>query len=334
MKDIRLIGVGNALVDIEYKISEELLHQLEVTKGAMALIDVERRTEIAKKLKNLDAHLCSGGSVANSIIAFAQFGGKGAFSSILGNDAEGRFYADEFAALDIELQAPFIDGEHTGTCTVLVTPDSERTLNTTLAVNELYSRDNISESLIAASRWLYIEGYKLTSEQGFEAADVAAFYAKRHDTQIAVTCSDSFVVDFFGDRLRHILRDADLVFSNENEAMKLTSTGNADEAFAALCAEHPAAIVTMSDRGSHVAWDGRTERIPAYPVKPVDATGAGDMYAGAFFYGILHGHALAYAGRLASFAASRIVSQMGARLKESHLQVKESLLNTAERADG
>ncbi len=323
------MGIGNALVDIEYRVTDAELEAFGVTKGSMTLTDPARQHEMITALGDRDAHRSSGGSVANSVIAFAQFGGTAAFSSLLGRDPFGDFYAGEFRDLGIHLSADSISGDTTGTCLVLITPDSERTLNTTLAVNTQFSRDHVNEQVIKQSEWLYIEGYKLTDDTGAEAVDMAAFYARKHGTNIAVSCSDAFIVHVFGDRLRSLLKQTDLIFCNEVEAKALAEEEDADLAARALRSRLPNVVMTMGDQGSRISWNGHDCEIPAYQVSPVDTTGAGDMFAGAFLYGVLHRYHPEHAGRLASYASAQVVAQYGARLKANHLEVRDSVLSTA-----
>lgn len=329
MKKILLTGLGNALMDLEYKVSDEELAAFGVEKGGMTLTDAERQREMIQALGPRDAHHCSGGSAANTIIAFAQFGGSAAYCSILGDDHYGSYYASEFRDMGILLSAQHVPGETTGSCLVLITPDSERTLNTTLAVNQHFTRQHVQEEVIAASHWLYIEGYKLTDDNGAEAVDVALYYAKKHGTNVAVSCSDGFIVDVFGDRLRSVLRNTHLVFANEREASALAGEESVDAAYAKLASDFSHVVVTKGANGSRVRWGGVESHAPAYAVDAVDATGAGDMYAGAFLYGVLHGHHPEHAARLASYASSRVVAQYGARLKASHIEVRDTILTTA-----
>lgn len=329
MKNILLTGIGNALVDIEFNVSEEELQAFDVPKGAMTLTDASRQLEIIAGLDHREQHRSSGGSVANSIIAFAQFGGSAAFSSLLGDDAFGRFYTDEFEQLGVSLHAQIVRGVSTGSCLVLITPDHERTLNTTLGVNVQFNRKNIEEQLIANSEWLYLEGYKLTEEEGADAIEVAAFYARKHGTNVAFSCSDTFIVSEFSDRLESLLTSTDLIFCNEREGCSLAGEENADDAYKALASRYSNIVFTMGAEGSKLKWNGQHCHIPAYTIPVVDTTGAGDMYAGAFLYGVLHRQHPEYAGRLASYAAAQVVGQYGARLKANHIDIRDSILHTA-----
>ena len=329
MKNILLTGIGNALVDLEYRVTDAELANFGVNKGAMTLTEPSRQHDMIQALGERDVHRCSGGSAANTIIAFAQFGGSAAYASLLGADHFGNFYASEFKDLGIVLNAEQVSGATTGSCLVLITPDSERTLNTTLAINTDFSPRHVDENLIKASEWVYIEGYKLTDDNGAEAVDHALFYAKKHDTRVAISCSDGFIIDVFGDRLRTVLQRADLVFCNEREGTGLAQTDSVHDAYNYLVATYPNAVLTAGAEGSRVRWNGLDAQIPAYKVQPVDTTGAGDMYAGAFLYGVLHRHHPEHAGRLASYASAQVVAQYGARLRASHIDVRDTVLANA-----
>ncbi|MBI2793955.1 MAG: adenosine kinase [Ignavibacteria bacterium] len=329
MKNTLLTGIGNALVDIEFNVTEEELQAFDVPKSTMTLTGASRQSEIIASLNHREQHKSSGGSVANSIIAFAQFGGSAAFCSLLGDDTFGRFYTDEFNELGVTLNAHVASGLPTGSCLVLITPDRERTMITTLGVNIQFSRKNVDEQLIAQSEWLYIEGYKLSEEEGADAIEIAAFYARKHGTNIAVSCSDTFIVNEFGDRLESLLSSTDLIFCNEREGRSLANEENADDAYMALASRYRNIVFTMGAAGSKLKWNGKECDIPAYAIPVVDTTGAGDMYAGAFLYGVLHRQHPEFAGRLASYAAAQVVGQYGARLKANHIEIRDSILRTA-----
>lgn len=326
MSKVLLTGIGNALVDIEFSVTEAEFAVFGVDKGTMTLTDPKRQTELLDLLANKEPRQSSGGSVANSVIAFAQFGGRSGFMSVLGSDSLGQFYAQEFKDLNIVLCADFVTSADTGSCIVLITPDAERTMNTTLAANLLYHHRMINEDVIKNSEWLLLEGYKLTEEDGAEALEAATFLARKHGVQVAVSCSDKFVVDVFADRMAGILRHADMVFCNELEACALAREEDPELAYRSLKSRFKNLALTRGTKGSAIHWYGTEAHIPAYAVETTDTTGAGDMYAGAFLYGALHGYRTEHAGRLASYAAAQVVSQYGARLKANHLVIRDSIL--------
>lgn len=315
-KNLHLFGLGNALVDVQLQVDEDAFSHLNLRKGGMALVDAAQQKEILDRFLHLEAFKCSGGSAANTVIAFAQFGGKAAYGTRLGKDDNGSFYASEFQNLGIELHADLMENEHTGTCLVLITPDAERTLNTSLAVNTSFTKEHVSEDAIRRAEWMYIEGYKFSEESGAEAIDHAMYYAKKYDTKIAVTFSDAFIVQYFSEGLRKAVASADLIFCNEVEAQAFTGTGNSEEAFRALREAAPNVALTLGEKGSKVHVQGRSWDIPSVPVTPVDTTGAGDIYAAGFLYGITHNHTPEQAGILGATAAAKVISQLGARLHD------------------
>ncbi len=329
MRTIQLTGIGNALVDVEFNVSEAELASFGVTKGAMTLTEPQRQAEILSALSVQPVHQSSGGSVANSLIAFAQFGGSACFLSVVGNDNMGSFYTSEFSDLNIKLVADALPGLPTGSCIVLITPDGERTLNTTLGANVTYGRHALDEQVLRNSEWLLLEGYKLTEESGAEALEVAAFTAKRNNRHVAISCSDGFIVNVFSDRLNALLQYADMIFCNEVEACALVGEENANEAFRSLKSRFRGVALTRGTNGSLVHWYGKDAVIPAFAVDTIDTTGAGDMYAGAFLYAVLHGHSVEHAGRLASYSSAQVVKQFGARLRTSHIEVRDTVLQHA-----
>jgi sugar/nucleoside kinase (ribokinase family) len=328
MKDLQLFGIGAAIVDIQLQIEHDEFQALGLQKGTMNLVDAHRQTELLKHFQQYEPNWCSGGSAANTVIGFAQFGGKAALGSMLGRDNMGMFYADEFKSLGIELHAPVVDGESTGTSLILITPDTERTMNTALAVNADYGAEHVPEEAIARAKWLYFEGFKFTEQKGIEAIERAVFFAKKHGTRVAISFSDTFVVNIFGDTLRRVLPDSDLIFANLSEAQAFTGAESPDDVFAELirsCNNNVA--MTLSGDGSRIWWNGETYIIPPSVATPVDATGAGDMYASGVLYGLANGFPPDIAGRFGSEAAARVISRLGARLPQVEITAaKESIV--------
>jgi sugar/nucleoside kinase (ribokinase family) len=313
-KRLHLVGIGSAIVDIQLQITHEEFTQLGLQKGTMNLVTAAQQRTLLERFDHTTAYKCSGGSAANTVIAFAQFGGKAALNTMLGSDSLGSFYASEFRELGIELYAPVVDYEHTGTSLILITPDSERTMNTALAVNSLYSPEHVSEDAIRHAEWLYIEAYKLTDDNCAEAIDLALHQARKYNTKVALTFSDSFIVNVFGERLRGVVKHADLIFCNESEGRAFTGEERIDHIFEKLKDAAPNVAFTMGGRGSHIHFHGQDYRIHAANATPIDATGAGDMYAAGVLYGLTHGHTPEQAGNLGSQAAAKVISQLGARL--------------------
>ncbi|MBI2808002.1 MAG: adenosine kinase [Planctomycetes bacterium] len=314
-REFQLCGLGNAIVDIFLEVSDAEFTQLGFERGTMRLVDLNEQKILLERYQKNEPKLVSGGSVANSTIAFSQLGGDAAFIGCVGDDRYGLFYAGEFEELGIAIGSPIIVNQATGTCVCVITPDAERTMRTCLAVSSHLAARHVDEERIKNSDWLFIEGYVFANpETGQTAIREAIKFAKKHGTKIAITCSDAFIVHVFGDALRDALKDADLFFCNESEACAVTQTATAEEAFKKLNSDIPSVIVTNGPHGVYVRHAGLEAHVPAFSSNPKDLTGAGDMLAGAFLYGITHGVAPDKAARAACFLAHKVIEQVGARL--------------------
>ncbi len=324
-KDIQVTGLGNALVDLQYEVSEDELSELEFEKGMMTLVDADKQKQVMAKFQNRTHNRCSGGSAANTIIAFAGFGGTAAYQTHLGADNLGDYYFKEFEELGIQLHAQQIDTDPTGTCFVMITPDSERTMVTHLGATALHAKKHINPELAKRSEWLYIEGYKFSEQDSTHAVHHSVELCKEYDTKIALTFSDRFIIDVFRERLDYAVNNADLIFCNDVEACAYTNLKSGREAFDKLCQTVENVCVTLGKDGSLVKWDGKVYEIPPYRARLADTTGAGDIYAAGFLYGIIDTGEAELAGHLASYSASLVVSQLGARLDRSHKAFKNKI---------
>jgi sugar/nucleoside kinase (ribokinase family) len=327
MKPFQLCGLGNALVDIFLELSEAEFATLGYERSTMVLVDLPDQRALLERYQKHEPKLVSGGSVANSIIAFSQLGGKGAFIGCVGDDRYGLFYATEFEELGIAIGNPIIVNESTGTSVCIVTPDAERTMRTCLAVASHLSARHVDEERIKNSEWLFLEGYVFANpETGQTAIKEAVRLARLHKTKIAITCSDGFVPQVFAEPLNAALHHADLIFCNEREACSVTGAGTAEEAFAQLKGRVPSAVVTSGPNGAFVRHQGVETHVPAFACEPKDLTGAGDMFAGAFLYGITHGVPPEQAARAANFLAMKVITQVGARLHQGTRQFWDECL--------
>jgi sugar/nucleoside kinase (ribokinase family) len=315
MKDFHVCGLGNALVDILLELDDAEFAALGFERSTMRLVDYAEQNALLERFRGREPRLVSGGSVANSIIACSQLGGDAAFIGCVGDDRYGLFYATEFEELDIDIGNPVIVGEPTGTCLSIVTPDAERTMRTCLAVSSHLAAKHVDAGRIKKSEWLFAEGYVLANpDTGQGAVREAVRQAKAHGTKVALTCSEAFIVEVFGDAFRSALAQTDLLFCNASEAMAVTGAADAARAFAKLRDVVPAAVVTDGPNGAHVRFGETEAHVPAFRCDPKDLTGAGDMLAGAFLYGITHDVPPARALRAANFLAMKVITQVGARL--------------------
>lgn len=314
-KDFQLCGLGNAIVDIFVEVSDADFASLGFERGTMRLVELAEQKTLLDRFHEREPRLVSGGSVANSVIAFSQLGGQGAFIGCVGDDRYGLFYASEFEELQIDIGNPVIVDESTGTCLALITPDAERTMRTCLAVSSHLAERHVDEERVKNSEWLFIEGYVFANPStGQTAIRRAIEIAKKNGTKVALTCSEAFVPQAFGEAFGAALAQADLLFANETEACSITGAKDAAEAFARLKGRVPATVVTASEKGAYVRFGGTEGHVNAFPCKPKDLTGAGDMFAGSFLYGITHGTPPLVAARAACYLAMKVISQVGARL--------------------
>ncbi|MCX7699432.1 MAG: adenosine kinase [Gemmataceae bacterium] len=315
MKEFHVCGLGNAIVDIFVEVSDEEFSGLGFHRGSMRLVDADEQRSLLTRFRDREPRLVSGGSVANSVIAVSQLGGEAAFIGCVGDDRYGLFYENEFEALGIDIGNPVIVGETTGTCVCLITPDAERTMRTCLGVSSHLAARHVDEDRIRKSHWLFIEGYVFANpETGQGAIREALRLAKKHGTRVAMTCSEAFVPQAFADVFLEALDQTSLLFCNASEACAVTNSDDPVTAFERLKAMVPSCVVTDGANGAYVRHAGVEAHVPAYPCEPKDLTGAGDMFAGAFLYGITQGIPAHRAARAGCYLAMKVITQIGARL--------------------
>lgn len=322
-KQYHVYGVGNALVDMEFEVTPEQLQALSIDKGVMTLVDEERQNHLVAELKE---HLCKqsgGGSAANTMVAISQLGGKGFYSCKVANDETGTFYLEDLrrCGLDTNLHNGDREAGTTGKCLVLVTPDADRTMNTFLGITGNLSEQELVPEAIQSSEYVYLEGYLVTSPTGKAAAIKARDIAQAAGVKTSFSLSDPNMAKFFKESLLEIIGNGlDFIFANESEATTLAGSEDLNAAIAYLKTLSKGFAITRGAEGS-VIFDGENLlEIPTTPVHAIDTVGAGDMYAGAFLYGITHGMSYERAGKLASISAAKIVTAYGPRLETAELQ--------------
>ena len=303
-------------MDIFLELSDEEFAGLGFERGTMRLVEPEEQTTAHRQFQAREPRLVSGGSVANSVIALSQLGGKAAFIGCVGDDRYGLHYAAEFEELGIEMGAPVIVGETTGTCVCIITPDAERTMRTCLAVSSHLSDRHVKADTIAEQRMAVHRRLRVRQPVDRPTGDPRGHsrWPRPHGVKVAVTCSDAFVPNVFGDALHEALQSTDLLFCNASEAQAVARAGSAEEAFARLKDIVPSVVVTDGPNGAFIRFAGREHHVAAFPCEPKDLTGAGDMFAGSFLYGVTHGVAPDRAARAANYMAMKVITQVGARL--------------------
>ncbi|EKE85281.1 adenosine kinase [Idiomarina xiamenensis] len=325
MKSLQVVGIGNALVDQEFEVTDAFLASHNIEKGVMTLIEEADQDELIRQLsaKGELKKQSGGGSAANTLVAFAQFGGNAFYCCKVANDSAGQFYCDDLEAVGIRttIQQQNNDGK-TGRCLVMVTPDAERTMRTHLGITADLSVAELDDDAIANADYLYIEGYLVTSPIALDAIRHAKRVARENQTRIAVTCSDPAMVKYFRSGIDTILEGGvDVLFCNEEEAHLLTGESDAQAAMQQLQQHASTVAITLGKRGALLGDGQRQVAIPGVRVDAIDSNGAGDMFAGAMLYGLTHGMSLVDAGSLASHASAHIVTEFGPRTSREQQQL-------------
>lgn len=317
-KKYDVYGIGNALVDIVSEVEDVFFKTHNVEKGLMTLVDEERQHQLVKAIHLPNSDMKCGGSAANTVIAVSQFGGKCYYACKVAQDEAGEFYLKDLKnnGVDTKLSYDIAPKGVTGKCLVMVSPDAERTMNTYLGITADFSVDELDVNTLKDSQYVYLEGYLVTSDTGREAMKVAKKEAEQNAVKTALTFSDPSMVKYFKDQMEEVVgASVDLLFCNEEEAKLFTGKDSIAEAREELKKVARKFAITQGRNGAMI-YDGDTYiDIEPYAVRAIDTNGAGDMFAGAFLYGITHGHSLAEAGKMASLASSRIVSKIGPRLE-------------------
>ncbi|QDT39836.1 adenosine kinase [Stratiformator vulcanicus] len=310
-------AIGNALTDIQARISDDLVTELRFAKGIMTLVDEETQIRVLNSLDGAETTRCAGGSGANTVAGIADFGGKVAYAAKVGDDEIGDFFLQDMRSLGVEIEVPQASDGQSGTCVILITPDAERTMLTHLGVSASLSPEDVSEEEIKQADYVYIEGYLFSGEPTKSAALHCIDVAVRNGVKVAFTVSDPFLIHQFRDEfLKLIEGPVDLLFCNLEEARALTTLNDPIECAQELHQHCSNVAMTLGANGSIVMHGGEVIPIEGVSVDAIDTTGAGDMYAAGVLYGVTNGLTWKQSGHLASHAAARIVSQMGARLKK------------------
>jgi sugar/nucleoside kinase (ribokinase family) len=314
-----VLGIGNAIFDVLVQTDEGFLAAHGMAKGGMALIDEARAASIYKDMG--PATEMSGGSAANTIVGIANLGARAAYVGKIKDDQIGRLYAHDIRAAGVAFETkPASGGPATGCSYILVTPDGERTMNTYLGAAQELMPGDIDAAQVAASSILYLEGYLWDPRSAKEAFVKASAIAHEAGRQVALTLSDSFCVDRYRGEFLDLMRKGtvDLIFANEAELQSLYQTADFDTALKQLRSDTKLGIVTRSEKGCVVASKDGVTAVPAFPVQRiVDTTGAGDLFAAGFLFGLVRGAGYENAGRLGALAAAEVIQHIGARPQTS-----------------
>ena len=314
MQQFDLLGIGNAVVDVLYEVDEEFIKKNNLKKSVMTLIDEEKAEEFYSLLKK--GIEIAGGSVANSTVGFASLSGKPAFIGKTKYDNLGKSFSKSLADNKVFYKTkPILEGPGTARCFIFVTPDAQRTMNTYIGACSLLSPKDIDEELVKNSKITYLEGYCWEEQLAKESLIKAAEIAHKADNKVSLTLSDPFCVERQRDEFKDLVKKhIDILFANEIEAKKLCQTENFDESIKEISEITEIAAITRSGKGAEICNGKEVVKIePKIFGKVKDTTGAGDLFAAGFLYGLSKKFSVLKSGNIASITAGEIISHFGAR---------------------
>ncbi len=310
-----VLGIGNAIVDVLASTEDDFLVREGLSKSSMHLIDAARADALYAHMG--PAIEASGGSVGNSAAGVASFGGRAAFIGKVADDAFGAIYRHDMQAIGVHFgTAPLSAGAPTARSMILITPDGERTMNTFLGACQELSPADIDPEIVGSAAITYLEGYLWDPPQAKDAFVHAAAIAHAAGRQVAISLSDAFCVDRFRTEFLDLIRSrtVDIVLANDSEVRSLYETADTDAALDAIKTDCALAAVTIGAEGALVVTRESSIHVPATPVEAVvDLTGAGDLFAAGFLFGVARGMALDDAGRLGTLAAAEVIGHVGPR---------------------
>ncbi|MCF6273355.1 MAG: adenosine kinase [Rhodobacteraceae bacterium] len=314
-KKYQVVGIGNAVVDVLSHVKDGFLAENGIEKGIMTLIDLERAAQIYAKIG--PSIEISGGSAANTIAGLAQLGARTAYIGKVKDDQLGAIFVHDLRAQGADYEVALSPASHdaeTGRCMVMVSSDAERSMNTYLGVSEFLTPEDIDSAMMADAEWIYLEGYRFDGPDSHAAFAKAISACKGAGGRVSLTLSDPFCVERHREAFRDMIRDhVDLLFCNEHELRAMYQDEDLGVVLRLAAAEVDTVACTVGADGAYIWRDGREIHAPADPVKIVDATGAGDLFATGFFFGELNGYDTLTTGRMGCVAAGEIISHIGAR---------------------
>jgi sugar/nucleoside kinase (ribokinase family) len=317
-----VIAIGNAIVDIMAPCADSDIERLGLAKGGMTLVDTPRARELYEAMG--PAREISGGSAANTLAGLAQLGARCAFIGQVADDQFGRVFAHDIRAGGIAFDTPAREAQPpTAQCLIFVTPDGQRTMNTFLGASQYLPATELDESAIADAAVLYLEGYLWDPEEPRAAMRRAIAAARNAGRKVAFTLSDGFVIARHGDDFRDLIAQGqiDILFANEHELAALTGIDDFHEGIAHLAGKVPTVVVTRSEQGAYAISNGQHAEVAAEPIdQVVDTTGAGDLFAAGFLFGLVRERPLAECLKYGAICAAEVISHYGAR-PEADLKV-------------
>ena len=309
-----VVAIGNAMVDIISKVSNQFLLDRNLAKGTMTLTDAKTAGQIYADI--VPDREVSGGAAANTVAGLASLGCDCAFIGKVYDDELGQQFKRSIGSAGIDFDTPpLLEGPSTGRSIILVTPDAERSMFTYLGAAKHLSADDVDENIIKASKYVLLEGYLFDMEESRKALYKAAELAHKHNRTVILTLSDYRLVSAYrGAFLKFIEENVDILFSNEREIKTLFETDDLSTALRSIKTKVDLAAVTRHDKGSVVISGKIRTYVEAEQTDDIiDMTGAGDLYAAGFIYGLVMGKTLGICALIGSMVASEVITHYGAR---------------------
>ncbi|MDC7238372.1 MAG: adenosine kinase [Sphaerochaetaceae bacterium] len=321
-------GIGNTLIDIITSVEYEDLEKLNLSKGIMQLIDSNFREQLVEFMKDKTKVYSCGGSCPNTMLALSMLGVDTILAGKVGNDEFGKNYHKNLIKFNTKDELIDCD-QATGSSIIFDTPDSERTMNTYLCANRLFNENDINEESIKKASYFYFTGYMWDTENQKNAIKKALKISKENNTKVVFDIADPFAVARYKNIFLDLIEnEIDVVFANKEEARIMFETDDPVENCIKLGKICETAIVKNGIKGSIISYKGKIYNIPVHgSVNPVDTTGAGDVYAAGFIYGLCNNLSIEECGRIASILAGEIISQVGAQFTDKNMQKAIDLIN-------
>ena len=313
MKKYDCLFIGNAIIDVVSNVSFEFLKEQNIDVGSWRPTAVDQISQLQKKMEN--TLIASGGSAANSAVGFSLLGGNSSFIGRVKDDEFGKLYIKDLQSANVDFVSSSVkSGIETGRCLVYVTPDAQRSMRTYLGAASNLSPNEINENALEDSEFVYMEGYLWDEPIAKEACKKSYDLSKKFGTKSVLSLSDSFCVEKWRSEIRELVKISDIIFGNEEEVMSLYDTSIFSDAISAANNEMNLCIITRGDKGSIILSSEGIEEVPAFNCdKVIDTTGAGDLYAAGFLYGLKKNLRLYECAQLGSFCSSQVISLLGPR---------------------
>lgn len=313
-----IIGMGNALVDIIVKVDDDFIKELGFKKGSMNHVDLETRNEILKKAEKFAVEKVTGGSVANTIIGLTELGISTGYIGKLGKDRNGIFFKEDMEKNSVQTFFKY-GTAGTGTAICLITEDSERTFATYLgAAIELVDEDLLLDEF-KGYEYFFLEGYMV---QNHKLVTKSVELAKKAGNKVVIDLASFNVVEENSNFLKNVVSEyVDILFANEEEAAAFSGIDDSVKALENISDLCDMVIVKVGSRGSHIMKDKKRYSIKVEKSRALDTTGAGDLYASGFIYGLIRGLPIEKCGNIGSLLAKEIVETFGAKIKEHRWKI-------------